>query len=156
MFPVGLAIMVCQVPAMWNILASDAVAHLCKSPPALSNASFSYPLTYKAEEVKEASIVTPQTMFWSYMLNIPLALAMLLVIVFAVTDVATATTEAFPLVWVLRNSLSNEGAMAITALMFSLVFMITISCYASTSRQAFAFARDDGLPFSTWMKKVPL
>ena len=26
---VGLAVMVGQVPAMWNILGSDAVAHLC-------------------------------------------------------------------------------------------------------------------------------
>ena len=93
-------------------------------------------------------------MFWSYMLNIPLAFAMLLVFLFAVTDVAAATTEAFPFVWVLQNSLSKAGATAITALMFVLVFMIETSCYASTSRQTFAFARDDGLPFSSWMKKV--
>ena len=88
------------------------------------------------------------------MLNIPLAFAMLLVFLFAVTDVATATTEVFPFVWVLQNSLSTAGATAITALMFILVFMIDTSCYASTSRQTFAFARDDGLPFSAWMKKV--
>ncbi len=30
---VGLALMVGQVPAMWNVLASDAVAHICKSDP---------------------------------------------------------------------------------------------------------------------------
>lgn len=93
-------------------------------------------------------------MFWSYMLNIPLAFAMLLVFLFAMTDVATATTEVFPLVWVLQNSLSTAGATAITSLMFILIFMIETSCYASTSRQTFAFARDDGLPFSAWMKKV--
>lgn len=114
-----------------------------------------HPLTtYKAEEVKDAATVTPRTMFWSYMLNIPLAFAMLLVFLFAMTDVAAATTEAYPFVWILQNSLSKAGAMAITALMFILVLMIDTSCYASTSRQAFAFARDDGLPFSTWMKKV--
>lgn len=93
-------------------------------------------------------------MFWSYMLNIPLAFAMLLVFLFAMTDVASATTGAYPFVWILQNSLSTAGATAITALMFILVFMIDTSCYASTSRQAFAFARDNGLPFSTWMKKV--
>lgn len=131
----GLAVMVGQVPAMWNVLASDAVAHL-------------------SEEVRDASTVTPLTMFWSYVLNIPLAFAMLLVFLFAMTDVATATTRAYPFVWILQNSLSTAGATAITALMFILVFMIDTSCYASTSRQAFAFARDDGLPFSTWMKKV--
>lgn len=108
----------------------------------------------EAEEVRNASEVTPKTMFWSYMLNIPLAFAMLLVFLFAMTDVATATTEAFPFVWILQNSLSTAGAQAITAIMFILVFMIDTSCFASTSRQLFAFARDDGMPFSTWMKKV--
>ena len=143
--------MVGQVPAMWNMLASDAVAHLCNPPIH----SLLQPLTTpKAEEVKDSSIVTPRTMFWSYMLNAPLAFAMLIAFVFAITDVATATTEAIPLIWVLQNSLSPSGAMAITALMFILAVMITISGFASTSRQAFAFARDDGLPFSTWMKKV--
>ena len=127
--------MIGQVPAMWNVLASDAVAHL-------------------SEEVRNASEVTPKTMFWSYMLNIPLAFAMLLVFLFAMTDIPTATTQAFPFVWILQNSLSTAGAQAITAIMFILVFMIATSCFASTSRQLFAFARDDGMPFSTWMKKV--
>ncbi|KAK5206510.1 hypothetical protein LTR20_006943 [Exophiala xenobiotica] len=132
---IGLAIMVGQVPAMWNVLASDAVAHL-------------------SEEVKNASVVTPKTMFWAYMLNIPLAFAMLLVFLFAMTDVETAVDQAFPFVWILSNSLSTAGAQAITAIMFILVFMIATSCFASTSRQLFAFARDDGMPFPTWMKKV--
>ena len=93
-------------------------------------------------------------MFWSYILNIPLAFAMLLVFCFAMTDVATATTEEITLIWVLQNSLSTEGTMAITALMFTLILLTSTGLFASTSRQAFAFARDDGLPFSTWMKKV--
>ena len=93
-------------------------------------------------------------MFWSYVLNMPLAFAMLLVFSFAITDLATATAQEIPLIWVLQNSLNTAGSTAITALMFVLILMIMTSCYASTSRQAFAFARDDGLPFSTWMKKV--
>ena len=131
----GLAVMVCQVPAMWNVVASDAVAHL-------------------SEEVKDAALVTPQTMFWSFMLNIPLAFGVLLTFVYAVTDVSAATSAAFPLVWVLQNSLSTAGAIALIALMVLLMIMIETSCYASTSRQTFAFARDDGFPFSSWMKKV--
>lgn len=79
---------------------------------------------------------------------------MLLVFLFAMTDVATATTEAFPLVWVLQNSLSTSGALGITSIMLILVFMISVSCFASTARQLFAFARDNGMPFSGWMKKV--
>lgn len=99
-------------------------------------------------------MVTPKTMFWAYMFNIPLAFAMLILFVFCMTDVSAAVDEAFPLVWILQNSLSTAGAQAITAIMFILVFMIAASCFASTSRQLFAFARDDGMPFPTWMKRV--
>ena len=95
-------------------------------------------------------------MFWAYMINIPLAFAMVLVILFAMTDVASATNETYAFVWVLQNSLSTAGATGISAMMFALIMMTAVSCFASTSRQAFAFARDDGLPFSTWMKKVLL
>jgi hypothetical protein len=35
-----------------------------------------------------------------------------------------------------------------------LLVMITISALASSSRQLFAFARDDGLPFSRWLGTV--
>jgi len=67
--------MVGQVPAMWNVLASDAVAHLvslCLSP---CKAQTQPLIKRKAEEVKDASTVTPQTMFYPpYLLNIPLAL----------------------------------------------------------------------------------
>jgi choline transport protein len=151
--------MVGQVPAMWNVLASDAVAHLCKFPFSLRRPveTPTHRLTFSAlpaEEVKNASVVTPKTMFWAYMLNIPLAFAMLIVFLFGMTDVTTAVGEAFPFVWILSNSLSLAGAQAITAIMFILVFMIATSCFASTSRQLFAFARDDGMPFPGWMKKV--
>ena len=145
--------MVGQVPAMWNVLASDAVAHLCAFLSPLITTKLPAD-NLKAEEVRNAAEVTPKTMFWSYVLNVPLAFAMLLVVVFAMTDIATATTEAFPFVWILQNSLSVAGAQAITAIMFILVFMIATSCFASTSRQLFAFARDDGMPFPMWMKKV--
>lgn len=137
---------------MWNVLASDAVAHICELlsfPEVISSTDRS-----PAEEVQNASVNTPKTMFWAYLFNIPLAFAMMIVFLFAVTDVAEATTAFFPFVWVLQNSLSTAGAQAITAIMFILVFMIAVSCFASTSRQLFAFARDDGLPFPTWMKKV--
>ena len=66
-YAVGLAVMVGQVPAMWNVLASDAVAHLCNSLPVLSITYCSLLTTCKAEEVKDSALVTPQTMFWSYM-----------------------------------------------------------------------------------------
>lgn len=50
-----------------------------------------------------------------------------------------------------RESWLSTG-MTIAILL--LLIMITISAMASTSRQTFAFARDNGLPFSPWLGRV--
>lgn len=95
-------------------------------------------------------------MFWSYILNIPLAFAILFVVIFTLGDPYAATTEAlFPFIYILStSSLSIAGQTAITAILFVLMLMISTSCFASTSRQTFAFARDDGFPRSEWLKRV--
>ncbi|KAL1865527.1 hypothetical protein Daus18300_007172 [Diaporthe australafricana] len=133
----GLAVMVGQVAAMWNVVASDAVAHI-------------------SEEVKDASIIAPRAMFWSFALNIPLAFAVMLMSVFTIPDVTVATTEyTFPFLSILdSSSLPPAGAQAITSLMVVLVFMIAVGTFASTSRQFWAFARDQGLPGSDWLRRV--
>lgn len=133
----GLTMMAGQVAAMWNVLGADSVAHI-------------------SEEVNDASSVAPRAMFWTYVLNVPLAVAILLVFLFTLSDPYAATTEAaFPFLYVLStSSLSVGGQMGITAIMLVLLFMIGVSCFASTARQAFAFARDDGFPGSRWLKRV--
>lgn len=133
----GLAVMVGQVPAMWNVLASDAVAHL-------------------SEEVTDASSVAPRAMFWAYMLNIPLAFVTMLIFIFTLNDPYAATTEtSLPFLYVISTtSLSVSGQTGIITVMLVLLIMIGTSTYASTSRQAFAFARDDGFPWSWWLKRV--
>ncbi|KAJ0116744.1 hypothetical protein J7T55_009894 [Diaporthe amygdali] len=133
----GLAVMVGQVSAMWNVCASDAVAHI-------------------SEEVKDASIIAPRAMFWSFALNAPIAFAIMLMFLFTVPDVTAATTEyTFPFLSILASSsLPPAGAQAITSLMVVLVFMISVSTFASTSRQCFAFARDQGFPASDWLRRV--
>jgi choline transport protein len=119
------------------IAASDAVAHI-------------------SEEVKDASIIAPRAMFWSFALNIPLAFAILIMSLFTIPDITVATTEfTFPFLSILEsNSLPPAGTQAIASLMVVLLFMIAVSTFASTSRQCFAFARDQGLPASDWLRRV--
>lgn len=95
-------------------------------------------------------------MFWSFALNIPIAFAIMLMTVFTIPDLNIATTEyTFPFLSILASSsLPPAGAQAITSLMVVLVFMIAVSTFASTSRQCFAFARDQGLPASDWLRAV--
>ncbi len=49
---------------------------------------------------------------------------------------------------------SANGAIAITSIMIILIILSVTNFMASTSRQVFAFARDNGLPFSIWISKV--
>ena len=49
---------------------------------------------------------------------------------------------------------SANGAIAITSIMILLTVLSLVNFMASTSRQVFAFARDDGLPFSRWISTV--
>ncbi|KAH8788404.1 amino acid transporter [Diaporthe sp. PMI_573] len=133
----GLAVMVGQVSAMFNVCASDAVAHI-------------------SEEVKDASIIAPRAMFWSFALNLPIAFAVMVMSLYTIPDVTVATTEyTFPFLSILENSsLPPAGVQAIASLMVVLLFMIAVSTFASTSRQCFAFARDQGLPASDWLRRV--
>lgn len=158
----GLAVMVGQVSAMWNVCGTW-ITHLAKMSykPAFTlqcanNIAASDAVAHISEEVKDASVIAPRAMFWSFALNIPIAFAIMIMSLFTIPDVTVATTEyTFPFLAILdSSSLPPAGAQAITSLMVVLVFMIAVSTFASTSRQCFAFARDQGLPASDWLRRV--
>ncbi|KAB8343108.1 hypothetical protein FH972_022701 [Carpinus fangiana] len=134
----GLALMVGQVSAMFTVQASDSVAHM-------------------SEEIKDASKVAPRSMIWAYCLNVPFAFGILLTFLFTVGDLTNALdleVAAFPFIYGLQQATNTAGVTGLTFVMLLLLYMITISCMASTSRQTFAFARDNGLPFSKWLAHV--
>lgn len=134
----GLALMVGQVSAMFTVQASDSVAHM-------------------SEEIKDASKVAPQSMIWAYCLNIPFAFGILLTYLFTVGDLTQAldpTVAFFPFIYGLQQATNTAGVTGLTFVMLFLLYMITVSCMASTSRQTFAFARDNGLPFSKVLAHV--
>jgi amino acid transporter len=62
------ALFVGQVSNLFVMLGSDGVAHL-------------------AEEIEDAGVVLPQSMLWSYYVNVPLTLLMVLVYCFSITSV---------------------------------------------------------------------
>lgn len=68
---------------------------------------------------------------------------------------AISDPSGFPFIYVFRQTTGTVGGtigMAIVILV--LIMMITASTMASASRQTFAFARDDGLPFAKWIGHV--
>lgn len=110
-----------------------------------------------AEEVENASTVVPRAMVWSFTLNIPFTFGMVISYLFCMPSVEDALSDptGFPFIYVFRQATGTSGGtLGMTVVILLLLIMITISSLASTSRQTFAFARDNGLPFSRWLGHV--
>lgn len=137
---VGWATLVGQVSTMFVVLGSDSVAHM-------------------AEEIEDAGVIVPKSMVWTFLLNVPFTFGLLLTYLFCIGNVsdAIASTTGLPFIYVFQNATGTVGGTAgMTVVVLLLLIMITISSMASTSRQTFAFARDNGLPFSKWLGHVSL
>lgn len=109
-----------------------------------------------AEEVKDAGRNVPNAMFWSYALNGCIALVFLITYLFCLPSVEDALSDpsGFPFIYVFKNAVSTGGVNALTVMVLILAIACNISFNASTSRQTFAFARDNGLPFAKWIGHV--
>lgn len=81
---------------------------------------------------------------------------MLITYLFAMPSVEDAINDVtgFPMMYVFQQAMPVEGVIVITVFMMVLLMAGNISYQASTARQTFAFARDNGLPFSAWIGKV--
>ncbi|KAE8349947.1 amino acid transporter [Aspergillus coremiiformis] len=131
-------VMVGQVTGLFTVLASDSVAHM-------------------AEEIENASTIVPKAMVWAFVLNIPPTFAALLAYLFTMPDVQGAldSPTGYPFIHVFHNAVGHTtGAMIMVVIILLLMIMITISSLASASRQTFAFARDNGLPFASLIGAV--
>lgn len=109
-----------------------------------------------AEEVKDAGRYVPIAIVWSYVGNGLIALVFLVTFLFAMPSVKEALDDpsGFPFIYVFQKTVSTGGVNALTIMVLILVIASNVSFNASTSRQTFAFARDNGLPFSRWISHV--
>ena len=111
---------------------------------------------HMSEEVRDASRYVPIAMFWSYTSNGIIALILLVTYLFSIDSVDNALSDpsGYPFLYVFQTALPTSGVNALTILILILVIAANIDYNASTSRQTFAFARDNGLPFAHWIGAV--
>ncbi|KAI9930282.1 hypothetical protein MW887_012095 [Aspergillus wentii] len=133
----GLTVMVGQLAAIYGCLSSDASAHM-------------------SEEIEDAGRYVPIAMVWSYFANAVMALVVLIAMLFATPSVEAALNDdtGFPFISAFKQATNTAGVNGLTAIILIPVIVSNILFNASTSRQTFSFARDRGLPFSTWVSKV--
>jgi choline transport protein len=91
-------------------------------------------------------------------LNGILGLVMTITYCFCITDIDTilASPTGYPFIAVFYQATGSKGGTtAMTLVIIVLLIAAGVSILATASRQAFAFARDEGMPFPrTWSKVV--
>ncbi|QDS73034.1 hypothetical protein FKW77_009325 [Venturia effusa] len=136
---IGTACIVGQVSAIYSFIGPDAGTHM-------------------SEEIRDASRIVPRSMIATAMLNGILGLVMVITYCFCITDLESvlASPTGYPFITVFYNATGSKGATtAMTMILVVLILAAGVSLLATASRQAFAFARDEGLPWPrVWSKVV--
>ena len=99
-------------------------------------------------------MVVPRCMWWSYLINVTLGLAILLTMLFCIGPYETAVSSGIPYLQLFTQSGSVGVAITLLVILFLLIFSGNITALAAVSREAWAFSRDKGLPFSKWISHV--
>ena len=109
-----------------------------------------------SEEIRDAGRYVPIAIFWGFIINGLLGLIFLVAYVFAIPSVDDAINDptTYPFIYVFRTALPTSAVNGLTILILIVVIASNIDYNATTSRQTFAFARDNGLPFSKWIAHI--
>lgn len=110
-----------------------------------------------AEEIKDASETLPRAMMSSVAVNGVLGFIMLVTLCFTLgeVDAVLESPTGFPFIQIFYNTTGSLAATnAMTAVLVITLTASTITEVATASRQLWSFARDDGLPFSSFFAYV--
>lgn len=113
---------------------------------------------HMAEELRDASKTVPRSMISSTVINGGLNWIMIITYCFCLGDLGEVlgSPTGFPYMQVFFNSTQSVGgATAMAVLVTFISFFSNLTLVATASRQLYAFARDDAVPFSAWFARVP-
>lgn len=112
---------------------------------------------HMTEEIKNARKQAPRAIVMAVYMGFITGFAWLIALSFCIGDLdATATTATgVPVIEILFNSTGSvAGASALTSMISVICLVASNSLMAEGSRSLYAFARDQGLPFSDLLSKV--
>lgn len=114
---------------------------------------------HMSEELRDASKILPRSMIWTTVFNGLLGFVMIITFCFCLGDLETAiqTPTGYAFIQVFYGATqSHAGATVMSALIIVMATFCNLSIVATASRQLFAFARDQGVPFAEWLAFVRL
>jgi choline transport protein len=135
----GLSSLVGILAVMIPLLGADGAVHM-------------------SEELRDASSVLPKAMILTTLING--AMGWIIIITFCMVlgnlDDVISTPTGQPYIQVFYNvTQSHAGASVLSALVIVMAMFCNLSITATASRQLFAFARDQGVPFARWFAYIP-
>ncbi|PWY69318.1 GABA permease [Aspergillus eucalypticola CBS 122712] len=113
--------------------------------------------SHMTEEMKSASKQAPQAIIMSVVLGAVTGFAFLLVLCFCIGDITTTQNSptGVPVIQIFYDSTGSKVAACFLASMTAVIVIVAgNNILAEGSRCVYAFARDNGLPFSRFLAKV--
>ncbi|MCJ1391115.1 hypothetical protein MMC18_003977 [Xylographa bjoerkii] len=110
-----------------------------------------------AEECQSANKVIPRAMLISMGINGVLGFAMLLAVLFCMGDITQAvfSVTGYPFIDIMvYGTGSVNGGTSLAAIMLSINVLSSTAVLATASRMLWAFARENGVPFSRFIARV--
>ncbi len=136
----GLAFMVGLLSPVYTLIGADSAVNM-------------------SAEIRDASIVIPKAIMWAALLNGTLGFVMVITFCFTLGSIfdIIATPTGYPFIQVFYNATNSyAGTSIMTAILIVNITSACISTVATVSRQTWSFARDQGLPFSSFISYVSL
>jgi choline transport protein len=115
-------------------------------------------IVHMSEETHNAPKNIPRAMIYSVIINGLAGFAYSITILYCITDVNAIfeTPTGFPIIVVFLQGTTNN-TRAVTAMMIAIILIFAMAPFgliASVSRLIWAFARDQGLPFSSFFSHI--
>ncbi|MCJ1354574.1 MAG: hypothetical protein MMC33_004563 [Icmadophila ericetorum] len=134
----GLSFMVGLLGNVFAFFGADAAIHM-------------------SEEIQNASVVVPQSIMLSIVLNGAMGFGMALALLFCIGDVSATITPPTTFLFIdifYQAVQSRVGAALMTALVVTLALCATVGTMASASRQLWSFSRDRAVPGWKYLQRV--
>ncbi|KAK3715111.1 hypothetical protein LTR37_007321 [Vermiconidia calcicola] len=139
----------------WPTIGTACIVGVLASAGAFIGADSAVHLS---EEVKNASVTVPRVMFFTVLLNGAFGFVSITTYVSCIQSVEkqiAGSTAAFPFMEVFEVATgSKAGAISMTVPFIVIAFSMCLNSVAAGSRQGWAFARDEGFPFSVWLSRI--
>ncbi|KAJ5876374.1 uncharacterized protein N7529_001958 [Penicillium soppii] len=114
-------------------------------------------IIHMAEEIKNAKVVVPRSMIYGTLINGTLAFCYLIAILYCMGDYTEALTSptGYPIITIAYQATGSKAATFVLMALGMLPGWIALfNGLASVTRLTWAFARDNGLPFSEFFARV--